>query len=67
MHRLRLAVRKLGHRAWAADIHDRDDPRPLTTIRVLGLGDAAEMGFLLRALGHEVEVVRLLEVEEKEV
>lgn len=66
MHRLRLAVRKVGHRAWAVDIYDRDDSRPLTTVRVLGLGDAAEMGFLLRALGHEAEVVRLLDIEEKE-
>lgn len=59
---LRLVVKKLKDRVWDVALYDRDDPHPLTHIRVTSLGDAAELGFILRALGHNAEVVRELEV-----
>lgn len=63
---VKLVVRKAREKVWEIDIWPEGWVAPSATVSVHALGDAAELAVALRSLGHEVQVLRVVE-ENREV
>lgn len=63
---VKLVVRKARQKVWEIDIWPEDWVAPSATVSVHALADAAELAVALRSLGHEVQVLRVME-EDREV
>ena len=62
---VKLVVRKAREKVWEIDIWPKDWVAPSATISVHALADAAELAVALRSLGHEVQVLRVVEEDRK--
>ncbi len=63
---VKLVVRKAREKVWRVDIWPEDWVAPSATVSVHALADAAELAVAFRSLGHEVQVLRVVE-EDREV
>ena len=59
--RVKLVVRKAGKKVWEIDVWPEDWAAPSATVSVHALADAAELAVAFRSLGHEVQVLRVME------
>lgn len=63
---VKLVVRKAREKVWEIDIWPEGWAAPSATVSAHALADAAELAVALRSLGHEVQVLRVVE-EDREV